>query len=107
MLFSFSLSSVFLPLFYNFNLLKNLLYFLYIYSIYLFIPLFAFPIVLFSLQLIFNIYKSSSAAATAATSLQSCLTLCDPGDGSLPGSSVLGILQARMLEWGANSFSNA
>ena len=41
-----------------------------------------------------------SAAATAK-SLQSCLTLCDPMDCSLPGSSVHGIFQARVLEWGA------
>ena len=45
--------------------------------------------------------------AAAAKSLQSCLTLCDPIDGSPPGSSVPGILQARTLEWGAISFSNA
>ena len=49
----------------------------------------------------------SSAAATAAKSLQSCLTLCDPRDGSPPGSPVPGILQARTLEWVAISFSNA
>ena len=46
-------------------------------------------------------------AATAAKSLQSCLTLCDPIDGSPLGSSVPGILQARILEWVAISFSNA
>ena len=46
-------------------------------------------------------------AAAAAKSLQSCLTLCDPIDGSPPGSTVLGILQARTLEWVAISFSNA
>ena len=40
-------------------------------------------------------------------SLQSCLTLCDPTDGSPPGSTVPGILQARTLEWVAISFSNA
>ena len=45
--------------------------------------------------------------ATAAKSLQSCTTLCDPIDGSPPGSPVLGILQARTLEWVAISFSNA
>ena len=45
------------------------------------------------------------AAATAAKSLQSCLTLCDPIDGSPPGSPVPGILQARTLEWVAISFS--
>ena len=48
-----------------------------------------------------------TAAATAAKSLQSCPTLCDPIDGSPPGSPVPGILQARTLEWVAISFSNA
>ena len=48
-----------------------------------------------------------STAATAAKSLQSCPTLCDPIDGSPPGSPVLGILQARTLEWVAISFSNS
>ena len=48
-----------------------------------------------------------TAAATAAKSLQSCPTLCNPVDGSPPGSPVPGILQARMLEWVAVSFSNA
>ena len=48
-----------------------------------------------------------SAAATAAKSLQSCPTLCDPIDGSPPGSPVPGILQARTLEWVAISFSSA
>ena len=42
-----------------------------------------------------------------AKSLQSCLTLCDPMDSSLPGSSIHGILQARVLEWGAIAFSRA
>ena len=46
-------------------------------------------------------------AATAAKSLQSCLTLCDPIDGSPPDFPVPGILQARTLEWVAVSFSNA
>ena len=45
--------------------------------------------------------------AAAAKSLQSCPTLCDPTDGSPPGSPVPGILQARTLEWVAISFSNA
>ena len=48
-----------------------------------------------------------AAAAAAAKSLQSCRTLCDPKDGSPPGSSVPGILQAKTLEWVAISFSNA
>ena len=47
------------------------------------------------------------SAAAAATSLQSCLTLCDPIDGSPPGSPVPGILQARILEWVAIAFSSA
>ena len=50
---------------------------------------------------------SLSESATTAKSLQSCLTLCDPIDGSSPGSPVPGILQARTLEWVAISFSNA
>ena len=50
---------------------------------------------------------AAAAAAAAAKSLQSCPTLCDPIDGSPPGSPVPGILQARTLEWGAISFSNA
>ena len=45
--------------------------------------------------------------SAAAKSLQSCPTLCDPTDSSPPGSPVPGILQARTLEWVANSFSNA
>ena len=46
-------------------------------------------------------------AAAATKSLQSCPTLCDPRDGSPPGSPIPGILQARTLEWVAISFSNA
>ena len=48
-----------------------------------------------------------AAAATAAKSFQLCPALCDPIDGSPPGSPVPGILQARILEWVAISFSNA
>ena len=51
-----------------------------------------------------NLISGSSAVAK---SLQSCPTLCDPIDGSPPGSPVPGILQARALEWVAMSFSNA
>ena len=43
----------------------------------------------------------AAAAAAAAKSLQSCVTLCDPIVSRLPGSSVHGIFQARVLEWGA------
>ena len=49
----------------------------------------------------------NNTAAAAAKSLQSCPTLCDPRDGSPPGSPVPGILQARILEWVAISFSSA
>ena len=52
-------------------------------------------------------WYSLCPAAAAAKSLQSCLTLCDPIDGSPPGSPVPGILQAGTLEWVAISFSNA
>ena len=52
-------------------------------------------------------FPISLHAAAAAKSLQSCLTLCNPIDGSPPGSPIPGILQARTLEWAAISFSNA
>ena len=51
--------------------------------------------------------KTIAWTAAAANSIQSCLTPCDPTDGSPPGSPVPGILQARTLEWVAISFSNA
>ena len=54
-----------------------------------------------------NIVAYYAAAAAAAKSLQSCLTLCDPIDNSPLGFPVPGILQARTLEWVAISFSNA
>jgi len=54
------------------------------------------------ISLLFNMLS----AAAAAKSLQSFPTLCDPIDGSPPGSLVPGILQARTLEWVAISFSN-
>ena len=57
------------------------------------------------ISLLFNML--SAAAAAAAKSLQSCPTLCDPTDGSSTGSPIPGILQARILEWVAISFSNA
>ena len=47
------------------------------------------------------------SAAAATKLLQSCLTLCDPIDRSPPGSSIHGIFQARVLEWGAIAFSAA
>ena len=57
----------------------------------------------FEFIFVYSVRKCSSAAAK---SLQSCPTLCDPIDSSPPGSPVHGILQARILEWGAISFSN-
>ena len=59
-----------------------------------------------------NIWKFSvqillKPAAAAAKSLQLCPILCNPTDGSPPGSPIPGILQARILEWVAISFSNA
>ena len=49
----------------------------------------------------------TTTTTTTTKSLQSCPTLCDPTDGSPPGSTVPGILQARTLEWVAISFSSA
>ena len=60
-----------------------------------------------SQHLAFKNFFGILAAAAAAKSLQSCPTLCDPIDGSPPGSPIPGILQARTLEWVAISFSNA
>ena len=51
--------------------------------------------------------ENSNSLDATAKSLQSCPTLCDPTDGSPPGTPVPGILQARTLEWAAISFSNA
>ena len=59
-----------------------------------------------SLSLSFTNSKHPTAVRSGyARSLQSCPTLCDPIDGSTPGSPVPGILQARILEWGAIAFS--
>ena len=52
-------------------------------------------------------FNTLCKVAAAAKSLQSCSTLCDPIDGSPPGSPIPGILQARTLEWVAIFFSNA
>ena len=57
--------------------------------------------------ILLKIYAAAAAAAAAAKSLQSYPALCDPTDGSPPGSPIPGILQARTLEWVAISFSNA
>ena len=62
-----------------------------------------FPVVMYGCES----WTIKKAAAAAAASLQSCLTLCNPIDGSPPGSPVPGILQARTLEWIAISFSIA
>jgi len=62
---------------------------------------------LYNIQLLHTHTHTYTSAAAAAKSLQSCLTLCDPIDGSPQGSPAPGILQARTLEWVAISFSNA
>ena len=59
-----------------------------------------------TLKLVSNSWEYFPLAATAAKSLQSCPTLCDPIDGSTPASAVPGILQTRTLEWVAISFSS-
>ena len=58
-------------------------------------------------QILHYCNTAAAAAAAAAKSLQSCPTLCDPIDGSPPGSPIPEILQAGTLEWVAISFSNA
>ena len=58
-------------------------------------------------QVALMVKNTPANAAAAAKSLQSCSTLCDPIDGSPPGSPVPGSLQARTMEWVAISFSNA
>ena len=65
------------------------------------------PFIPFVLSQISSEQPQAAHAAAAAKSLQSCPTLCDPIDGSPPGSLVPGVLQARTLEWVAISFSNA
>ena len=62
-----------------------------------------FPVVMYGCES----WTIKKAAAAAAKSLQSCPTLCDPINGSPPGSPIPGILPARTLEWVAISFSNA
>ena len=59
------------------------------------------------MRILQTVCVSGMDVAAAAKSLQSCPTLCDPINGSPPGSPVPGILQARTLEWVAISFSNA
>ena len=61
----------------------------------------------FSVSPVVKHLPCNAQAAAAAKLLQSCPTLCDPIEGSRPGSPVSGILQARTLEWVAISFSNA
>ena len=61
-----------------------------------------FPVVMYGCES----WTVKKAAAAAVKSLQSCPTLCNPIDGSPPGSAIPGILQARTLEWVAISFSN-
>ena len=71
------------------------------FTVYIFIIVYP-QIILYHLM-----YNVVMYAAAAAKLLQSCPTLCDPIDGSPPGSLIPGILQARTLEWVAISFFNA
>jgi len=69
---------------------------------------FPFALLLWVLHRVLRVLSTMfAAAAAAAKSLQSCPTLCNPIDGSPSGSAIPGILQARILEWVAISFSNA
>ena len=65
-----------------------------------------FLILEFAMYYLYKTYCKLAAVATAAKSPQSCPTLCDPIDGSPPGSPVPGILKAKTLKWIAISFSN-
>ena len=64
-----------------------------------------FPVVMYGCESWTVKRAAAAAAAAAAALLQSCPTLCDPIDGSRPGSAVHGIFQARVLEWVAIAFS--
>ena len=90
----------------SFNPSFYLALFLFIY-IFLYYLLFLYHYLLLFIYYLLILFLYIYAAAAAAKSLQSCLTLCDPRDSSPPGSSIPGILQARALEWVAISFSNA
>ena len=83
---------------------SNTLWFLHAARLYPLVLLFSLPA---WLTLTFISLLMNSDNWYAAKSLQSCLTLCDPIDGSPPGSPIPGILQARTLEWVAIAFSNA
>ena len=77
-----------------------------LYSFVYLNEIFAFKWLKFELNLIVSLTLCINVTS-AVKSLQSCLTLCNPIDGSPPGSAIPGILQARTLEWVAISFSNA
>ena len=92
--------SVYLPFKFSVNALKKWHLFKYIYIFILHTMLIS------AFKFMTGVEECSFTNAATAKSLQSCLTLCDPIDGSPPGSPVPGILQARILEWVAISFSN-
>ena len=71
----------------------------------IFLPAILIPVCVSPSPVFLMVYSAAAAAATKSP--QSCPTLCDPTDGSPPGSPNPGILQARTLEWVAISFSNA
>ena len=81
--------------------------YVHILYIYIYIYTHTHPMIYIHTMIQLRMIQLRIAAAAAAKSLQSCLTLCDPIDGSPPGSPIPGILQARTLEWVAIAFSNA
>ena len=93
------------------NQLSSNLSFLFVGKISEFLKLnYSWCTILYKLQvlnIVIHNFLSLHSTTITTTSLQSCPTLCDPTDGSPPGSPTPGILQARTLEWVAISFSNA
>ena len=106
---SYSLQQILTPLFictqllslFSHSKLKEC-HFSYYGQLYLLIPLVSFLLNILLLQLF---HFTTAIAAAAAKSLRLCPTVCDPMDGSPPGSSIHGILQVRVLEWLAIAFS--
>ena len=106
---SYSLQQILTPLFictqllslFSHSKLKEC-HFSYYGQLYLLIPLVSFLLNILILQLF---HFTTAIAAAAAKSLRLCPTVCDPMDGSPPGSSIHGILQVRVLEWLAIAFS--
>ena len=91
----------------SFSAIKRLWFLMFVLRSYLILPVVSREVFGAQSLSFFTLPVVTAAAAAAAKSRQSCPTLCDPRDGSPPGSPVPGILQARTREWDAISFSNA